>query len=110
MPERMVHHDLMHVANGYDTDPAGECELAGFYAGCAGGDPFTFIVTVLATFHLGLSVSPAVVKPARGTFDPARVLAAYSRGRRVRVDVMGPWDYWALMPLSIDEARAALFA
>jgi NAD(P)-dependent dehydrogenase (short-subunit alcohol dehydrogenase family) len=40
MPERMVHHDLMHVLNGYDTDPPGECELAAFYAAFADGDAF----------------------------------------------------------------------
>lgn len=108
MPERMVHHDLMHVLNGYDTDPAGECELAGFYAGFAGGDALTFIVTALATFHLGLRVSPSVVQPARGAFDPERVLAAFLRGQRLRVDVMGRWDYWELMPLPIAEARARL--
>jgi hypothetical protein len=36
LPERMIHHDLMHVIDGDDTDPAGECELGGFYAACAG--------------------------------------------------------------------------
>ncbi len=110
MPERMLHHDLMHVLNGFDTDPAGECELAGFYAGFADGDAFTFIVIALATFHLGLPVSPAVVASARGAFGPARVLEAFMRGRRIRVDVMGRWDYWALMPLPIDRARATLGA
>lgn len=108
IPERMFHHDLMHVVNGYDTDPAGECELAGFYAGFAGGESFTFLVIALATFHLGLRVSPSVVEPARGAFDPARVAAAFVRGRGLRVDVMGRWDYWALMPLPLDEARARL--
>ena len=110
MPERMLHHDLMHVLNGFDTDPAGECELAGFYAGFADGDAFTFIVIALATFHLGLQVSPAAVASSRGAFDPARVLAGFRRGRRVRVDVMGRWDYWALMPLPLDRARATLGA
>ncbi len=108
VPERMVHHDLMHVINGYDTDPAGECQLAGFYAAFCPGESFTFIVTVLATFQLGLPVSPAVVLPARGAFDPARVIAAFLRGRRLRVDIMGPWDYWSLLPLPLDEARARL--
>ena len=108
MPERMVHHDLMHVVNRYGTDAAGECELAGFYAGSTPGDSFTFIVIVLATFHLGMAVSPSIVTPARLAFDPARVLAAFLRGRRLRIDVMGPWDYWAILPLPIDEAQACL--
>jgi hypothetical protein len=108
IPERMVHHDLLHVVNGYGTDPAGECELAGFYAAFAPGDAFTFIATVLATFHLGLPVSPAVVVPSRHAFDARRVLAAYLRGRRLAVDVMGPWDYWSLMPLPMVEAQRRL--
>ncbi len=108
IPERMVHHDLLHVLNGYDTDPAGECELGAFYCGFVEGDAFTFIVIVLATFQLGLRVSPAAVTPARGAFDAERALAAFLRGRAVRVDVMGRWDYWALMPLPLAEARARL--
>lgn len=67
LPERMIHHDLMHVINDYGTDPAGECELAGFYAAFCPGDSFTFMVIV-----------------------------------------MGPWDYWALMPLSVEQAREQL--
>jgi hypothetical protein len=108
MAERMVHHDLMHVLNGYDTTPAGECQLAGFYAGFVAGDAFTFIMIVLATFHLGMNVSPAVVKPANFAFDPAKVLAAYLRGRQVQVDILGQWDYWALMPLRPKAAAAQL--
>ncbi len=108
IPERMVHHDLMHVVNGYGTDAAGECELAGFYAGFCPGDSMTFVVIVLATFQLGMGVSPAAVTPTRGAFDPARVLAAFLRGRRLAVDVMGPWDYWALMPLPLDAVRERL--
>jgi hypothetical protein len=108
LPERMVHHDLLHVLNGYDTDPAGECELAGFYAGAVGDEGFAFVAIALATFHLGLAVSPAAVTPARGAFDPARVLAAYVRGRGLNVDPLGAWNYWALMPLPLAKARDEL--
>ena len=108
LPERMLHHDLMHVINGYGTDAAGECEVAGFYAGFCEGDAFTFIVIALSTFHLGLAVSPAIVTTTRGAFDPARVLAAFLRGRRLNDDVMGRWDYWSLMPLPIQDARERL--
>ena len=108
MPERMIHHDLLHVLNGYDTDATGECELAAFYAAFTEGDGFTFFVIVLATFHLGLRVSPSVVVPARGAFDPERALAAFIRGRGMRVDVTGRWNYWDLMPLPIDEVRITL--
>lgn len=108
VPERMVHHDLLHVLNGYDTDPAGECELAAFYAAFVEGDAFTFFVIVLAQFQLGLPVSPAIVVPARLAFDPERAIAAFLRGRSLRVDVMGAWNYWELMPLPMAEAQARL--
>jgi hypothetical protein len=108
VPERMMHHDLIHVVNGYGTDAAGECEVAGFYCGASAGDAFTFIVTVLATFQLGLAVSPAVVTPARGAFDPARVVRAFVRGRALSVDIMGQWNYWELFPLPLEEARSRL--
>ena len=112
LPERMIHHDLMHVVNGYGTDPAGECEIAGFYGGHAStiGEPewFTFFVTALATFHLDLPVSPSIVTPARGAFDPARVMPAFLRGRCVTTDVMGAWDYWSLLPHTLEESRVRL--
>lgn len=54
------------------------------------------------------AVEAVVAGPKRRAFDPERVLAAFLRGRRLRVDVMGRWDYWALMPLSLAEARAQL--
>jgi hypothetical protein len=114
LPERMVHHDLMHVLNEYGTDPAGECEVAGFYAAftsnmkLSDGDPFTFVMTVLTTFHLELPVSPAFVLPARGAFDPRRFLRAFERGAELKVDVMGEWDQWGVMRLPLPEARAQL--
>ena len=108
VPEKMVHHDLMHVLNGYDTDAAGECELAAFYAAFADGDAFTFLMTALATFQLGLAVSPAIVEVTTGAFDPHRMIAAFLRGRRLRADVMGRWDYWPLLELDLAEARARL--
>lgn len=108
MPEKHVHHDLMHVLNAYDTDAAGECEIASFYAGFAAGDAFAYLATALATFQLELAVSPAAVVPARGAFDPERMIRAFVRGRALRVDVMGPWDYWALFPLPLEEAASRL--
>ncbi|MFV8750517.1 hypothetical protein ACNOYE_08185 [Nannocystaceae bacterium ST9] len=108
LPERMIHHDLLHAVTGYDTDAAGECQLAGFYAGFTPGEPFTFVMTVLTTFHLGMPVSPPIVRPAVGAFDPAKFIAAFERGRKLRVDVMGRWDYWELMPLPLAEVHARL--
>jgi hypothetical protein len=41
-----------------------------------------------------------------GNFDPARVLGAIHRGARCSVDVTHQWDYWPLMALPLEEARA----
>ncbi len=108
MPDRMLHHDLLHIINDYSTQAEGECQLAGFYAAFVSGDAFTFMVTVLATFQLGLKVSPAVVMPTKGAFDPQKVVDSFLRGRRLSVDVMGEWNFWELMPLSILEVRQQL--
>ncbi len=108
IPEKMLHHDLMHIVNDYSTEPAGECQVAGFYAGFSHGDAFTFMMIILATFHFGLAVSPAIVTPTVGVFDPEAVTAAYLRGRKLKVDVMGQWDYWQLMPLPLTEVRQRL--
>ena len=78
MPERTVHHDFMHIINRYGTDAAGECELAELYAGSTPGDSFTFIGIALATFHLGMAVSP---RAASGFGQSSRgpALLAYTR-------------------------------
>ena len=39
--------------------------------------------------------------------DPVRALAAFLRGRDLRVDVMGAWNYWD-QPLPLVEAQARL--
>jgi len=54
-----------------------------------------------------LKVSPAAVTPTVGAFEP-QLVDAYLRGRRLQLDVMGASDYWAFMPLSVDEARQRL--
>lgn len=108
VPERMFHHDLMHVLNDFDTDARGECEIGAFYAASARGDAFTYLMTAVATFQLGLRVSPEAVTPAVGAFDYDRMIAAYLRGRQLNTDVMGPWDYWSLFALPLDEVRARL--
>lgn len=109
LPEKILHHDLMHCITGYDTSPAGECQLSGFYAAFTPGEPFTFLVISLTTFHIGMKgVSPAFVLPTIGAFDVRHVLRAYERGARLGVDVMDSWDYWALMPLPLAEVRERL--
>jgi hypothetical protein len=63
-PEAIAYHDMTHVLSGSGTDPGGELEVLGFYAGCRKeeDDPFSFIWFGLALFQLGIWAPP---HPAR---------------------------------------------
>lgn len=106
--EQLVHHDLIHVLTDYDTDPAGEAQVAAFNAGFKKEDHFAPIFMVLTMFHLGLPTLP-VITPAKLAIDPAALIRAMARGAASRVDPCArDWDYWPLMELPIDEARDRL--
>lgn len=108
LPEAAVHHDLMHTLTGYGTDPAGECEIGGFYAGMLYPGWPSWIFAGLATFELALRVGPAFTTPTRGAFDPRRVWAAASRGHRAAFSPLEDWDHRALMPQSVTDVRVTL--
>jgi tellurite resistance protein len=103
MLERQNHHDLTHVLTGYDTDAEGECQIAAFYAGYIGTEPFGFIFMVLVFFQLGIKLGPA--EPTRMKFDPEKVIRAMRRGAQINTDLTDHWDYWPLMDQPIDEVR-----
>lgn len=107
--EGAVHHDLMHTLTGYDTDPAGECTLAGFYAGMLYPGWPAWILAALTTFELGLRVGPSFTVPTRHAFDLRRVWAAAQRGYAAKVRPLDEgWDYRPLMTLGLHEAREQL--
>jgi len=108
LPESAVHHDLVHTLTGYGTDPAGECEIGGFYAGMLYPGWPSWILAGLATFELGLRVGPSFTEPTRGAFDPRRVWSAIARGHRSAFSPLEEWDHRALMDRPLPEARAAL--
>lgn len=106
--EELVQHDLTHVLTGYDTDPAGEAQVAAFNAGFKHEDPFAPLFMVLTMFQLGLHTLP-VVQPAKLQIDPDALVRAMARGAAANQDPTEKgWDYWPLMPLPLDEARARL--
>lgn len=100
-----IQHDALHVMAGYDTDPAGETQIAAFTSACFGEDPFAFVFMVLLMFHLGVKIAP-IATPARGAFDPPRILAAIERGSRADRRIFDCWDFFELAPLTLPEARA----
>ncbi len=101
----IVRHDLAHVLGGYDTTPDEEVLVASFSAGHRVKDPFGFVMFVLFQFHLGVRMTPGA-KAERGHFDPARALAAITRGAAVTIDLTGPWDYWQDLAVPLETLRA----
>ncbi|MEM9453603.1 MAG: hypothetical protein AAGF11_05460 [Myxococcota bacterium] len=107
--EAAIHHDLMHTLTGYDTDPAGECKVAGFYAGMLYPGWPAWILAVLTTFELGLRVGPSFTVPTRHAFDLRQVWAAAQRGYNANVRPLDEgWDYRPLMTMDLQEARQQL--
>ncbi|HYY52649.1 MAG TPA: hypothetical protein VE755_07245 [Myxococcales bacterium] len=104
IPDAITYHDVSHVLNGYETNPAGEIQQGSFQGGNRREDGFFFIQFVILQFHQGIKLTP-IAKPEVGYFDPASVLWAIHRGAMCNVDVTHQWNHWPLMPLTLEEAR-----
>jgi hypothetical protein len=104
--DSVAYHDIAHVLAGHDTTPLGEIQQGSFQGGNRREDGFFFIQFVLLHFHHGVKVTPAAPADV-GNFDPEKVLWAIHRGAQCNVDVTHQWNYWPLMSLPLDEARAA---
>ncbi len=102
-----AYHDVAHVLAGHDTTPLGEIQQGSFQGGNRREDGFFFIQFVILQFHHGVKITP-VAAPETGNFDPEKVLWAIYRGSKVNVDVTHQWNYWPLMRLPLDEARAEI--
>lgn len=105
IPESVAYHDIAHVLADHDTTPSGEMQQGSFQAGNRRDDGFFFLQFVLLQFHHGIQLTP-VAAPEVGYFEPAKVLWAIHRGATCNVDVTHQWNFWPLMPLPLDEARA----
>jgi ubiquinone biosynthesis protein Coq4 len=107
IPDSISYHDVAHVLAEHDTDPAGEVLQGSFQAGNRREDGFFFVQMVILQFHQGVKVTPAS-EPFEGHFDPRKVLWAIHRGAQCSVDLTHQWNYWPLMSLPIEEARARI--
>jgi ubiquinone biosynthesis protein Coq4 len=105
IPDSISYHDVAHVLSGNDTTPAGEIQQGSFQGGNRREDGFFFIQMVILQFHQGVKVTPAS-EPFRDHFDPRKVLWAIHRGAQCNVDMTHQWNYWPLMALPLDQARA----
>lgn len=105
IPTTLVYHDLGHVLAGHAATPLGEIQQGSFQAGNRREDGFFFLQFVLLQFHHGIRITPAT-PGVTGQFDPRRALWAIHRGAKCPIDMTHGWDFWPLMNLSLDEARA----
>jgi hypothetical protein len=103
--ESVAYHDIAHVLAEHDTTPMGEIQQGSFQGGNRREDGFFFVQFVLLHFHHGIQITP--VAPAQtGNFEPDKVLRAIHRGAKCTVDMTHQWDFWPLMTLTLEEARA----
>jgi hypothetical protein len=103
-PLRFIHHELTHLLCGYSIEPEGECQIAAFYAGYKGSDPFVFVFLTLVMYQLGVAFNP-LVAPAKLQWDPDKVIRAMQRGAAINTDLTEHWDFWPDLALPIDEVR-----
>jgi hypothetical protein len=111
-PEAGLYHDFSHVLGGYDTDPAGEIQVAAFTAGYKQYRPIYVVLFAVLIFSTGVDMRPAPGYSRTGILaEPgmaARMFAALERGGAVRVDLSDQWDYWPYVELPLAEARQRL--
>jgi AraC-like DNA-binding protein len=103
-PEMILPHDLAHVLSGYDTDPAGEMQVAAFTAGFRREQTAAILLFVLCQFDLGVKMVPQSA-PEIGTLDPDPFFAAFVRGSKMSVDLFGDWDFWPVLAERVDVLR-----
>jgi hypothetical protein len=102
-----AYHDIGHVLAEHDTTPQGEIQQGSFQGGNRREDGFFFVQFVILQFHHGIKITP-VAPPQVGNFDPEKVLWAIHRGARCNVDITHQWNFWPLMSLTLQEARAKI--
>jgi hypothetical protein len=111
-PEGAVYHDMTHVLSGYDTSVDGETKVGGFTAGYRRVNPFYVLLLPTLSFSTGINVTLADQPLVSATLAhpglAADFIHAIERGSRVNTDLSANWDYWPLVALPLDEARARL--
>ncbi|HKQ22825.1 MAG TPA: hypothetical protein VJT81_00100 [Burkholderiales bacterium] len=103
--DSVAYHDIGHVLAEHETTPMGEIQQGSFQGGNRREDGFFFIQFVILQFHHGIRITP-VTPPQVGNFDPEKVLWAIHRGAKMNVDITHQWNFWPLMSLGLQEARA----
>lgn len=105
-PEALLFHDVGHVLAGYDTDPEGEVQMAGFEAAYMREDGFSVTLLALYLFHLGADLG-LDAKPSKARFALQPFRAAFARGAALAVDLR-EWDPWPHVSTPVDVLRQEL--
>lgn len=105
IPDAVAYHDIAHVIAGHEATPLGEIQQGSFQGGNRREDGFAFVQFVLLQFHHGVRITPGTAAQV-DHFDPELVLWAIQRGAKCNVDMTHQWDYWPLMSLTLEQARA----
>lgn len=107
-----AYHDMVHVLSGYGIAPEEELLVGGFTAGFKRTNPFYMILLVACLWGAGVNVVPVSQPHITGTLgrgdNAARFIHAIERGSRVNTDLADNWDFWPMLPLPMEEARARL--
>jgi hypothetical protein len=107
-----VYHDLVHVLSGYGTTPEEELLVGAFTAGFKRTNPFYVVLFVSFLTGTGINVTPVPQPHLTGTLakdgQAEAFITALERGGQVNADLSDNWDFWPLLPLPLDAARARL--
>ncbi len=107
--DEVVSHDCCHILGGFNTDGAGEINVAGFEAGMKSSNfGWELLMEVLLDFQLGIDFGVGLVGyvPKTGELDPDEVMVGIRRGLECNRDIMGPdWDFWAASQRPVTELR-----
>ncbi|MCE9648775.1 MAG: ubiquinone biosynthesis protein COQ4 [Parvibaculum sp.] len=107
-----AYHDMVHVLSGYGTAPEEELLVGAFTAGFKRTNPFYMILLVSFLWGAGVNVVPVSQPHITGTLgrgeNAAKFIHALERGGRVNTDLSDNWDFWPMLPLPLEEARARL--
>lgn len=108
-PEGLLNHDLTHILGGYETDLASEGRVLAFTAGYRREHIFGTLVFIIMQAQHGVKLTPlAEAKHGFLSSTPHLItdmIEAFARGSQMNVDLMGDWDYWAVMDRPVAELR-----
>lgn len=107
-PEGLLGHDLTHILGGYDTDIRSEARVLAFTAGYRRENVFGPLIFMLVQGQHGIRLTP-LADSYTGMISSDHLVGdmvrAFARGSRMNVDLMGSWDFWAVMDQPVSELR-----